>query len=959
MSSLRNSVLKHLSEQNKVLDTSKLSEFNPVTIYRNVNSDNCENELKNDEIHLQNELSVDQEQDPSDLVQLSDLIDRPEDRPISPFSCASELLRMTPLLSNLENLSSRAASPKVYEDISSNIVNREFEPQDVYMKPDKISANFPCIEDPMHDSFTITTPFVNNLEVEPIANAFKDNKNLSVDSFENKICTKNTSTPKQNELKSLSVGINSQALEELEMVEVFMIVEEESENFDNNDKEYNNMEIEQESDKAFENSVEELIQHLSNEQETANKSSESQRSNKKKKINQESKKNTHNSGSVHINQLIRKNTPGNNLDTNDQNLTSRQESTNSSPELQINKKRKKKNSETQQIINDSSRTDTTEEQSRSKQDSIDSHNSSASRQLKKNKKVEKQIRKKQLEKKKYPMLPPCSEQCIKNCGTKFTQKERRSIWKDFRNLDKQNQRNFISRNVLKRPKQISTKRGSRRHNTMQWKLKEIPVCKQFFLNTLGFKYDHTVFTILKANFKCGITNPLVQQAAPEQRGRTAWNKISDESKDNIISFINRSQPTVSHYNVSHAPNRKYLPSGISFSDIYKDYLIYCAENNLKDCSWSYFHKIIKMMNLSTSNPHQDLCTVCTNHAEDHPQNDDNEDQTHSCAECNCKSCEVFEQHITNKRLSRQCLDEDIKNKTPHTKIFTADMQKVILMPKLTVKDCFFSRKLVLINETFASPGKNEPAYCVVWHEGEGGRGATNVASAYVNFFTKYCRDLKSVINYVDNCAAQNKNRILFSALLRLVNSSAITNLEKIKIIYLEPGHTYMAADTIHANISMKLSRSKNIYDKDDFIEKIKESRKNINVLELTHKDMIVFTDDLKVKFPKDYNISSLKVVEFRRGTTSIFLKKAYDEENFREFPALKRSVSYLVNDKDKSEVLNLLETLKRETQPRGISSAKKQDLLKLCASMPASRRKFYEELPINEAVQDLDRNIGI
>ncbi|KAI5632050.1 hypothetical protein NE865_15233 [Phthorimaea operculella] len=953
MSTLRNSVLKHLSATNKVLDTSKLSETNPVTIYRNVNSENCENECRNDEFHLQNELSVIQDNDPSELVQLSDLIDCSEDRPISPFSCASELLRMTPItLSNLDNISSRAASPKVYEDISSNIVRRKSELQEVLTKPKSFSTNFPCIDDQIHDSFTITAPFVLNLEEKSDENAFEDcNKtNLNVTSFQNQICTKNTSTPKHSELKSIPVAKNSHTLDDVETVEVFMIVEEESKKIENSVAEYNNIVVEEEVDKNFENSVEELIQNLSNEQDSVSKSSESKKSKKRKR-----KKSSHgsqdNTGNF-----------GDNVETNNQNMSSAQESTNSSSELHINKKKKqnKANTEAQEIINDSSRVDTTSEKSRSKQNSLDSQNSSQSRQLKKNKRVRNQIRKKQLEKKKYPMLPSCNEQCIKRCGTKFTQKERRSIWKDFRNLDKQNQRNFISRNVLKHPKQISTKRVSRRHNTLNWKLKEIPVCKQFFLNTLGFKYDHTIFTVLKANFKHGIQNPLVQQAAPEQRGRSIpWNTKSQESKDNIINFINRSQPTVSHYNISHAPNRKYLPSGISFSDIYKDYLRYCADKNLQDCSWSFFHKIIKKMNLSTSNPRQDLCTVCTNHAEEHPQNDENKDETHSCAECNCKSCEVFEQHNKNKRLSRQCLDEDIKNKKRDTQIFTADMQKVILMPKLTLKDCYFSRKLVLINETFASPGKNEPAYCVVWHEGEGGRGATNVASAYINFFTKYCRDLKSAIAYVDNCAAQNQNRILFSALLRLVNSPALTNLETIKIVYLEPGHTYMAADTIHANISMKLSRSKNIYDKDDFIEKIKESRKNMNVLELTHVDMFVFTDDLKGKFPKDYNISALKVVEFRRGTTSIFLKKAYDDETFKEFSALKRSASYLDIDENQSHTLNLLEPLNRETEPRGISSAKKQDLLKLCASMPASRRIFFENLPVNDTVQDLDRDIDI
>ncbi|KAL4720212.1 hypothetical protein ACJJTC_018658 [Scirpophaga incertulas] len=256
------------------------------------------------------------------------------------------------------------------------------------------------------------------------------------------------------------------------------------------------------------------------------------------------------------------------------------------------------------------------------------------------------------------------------------------------------------------------------------------------------------------------------------------------------------------------------------------------------------------------------------------------------------------------------MDEDVKNIDPNTKFFTAYMQKVILMPKLTVKECFFSRKLVLFNETFVSPGKNQPAYCILWHEGESGRNAYNVASAK------------------------------FSKL----------NIKTIRIVYLEPGHTYMAADAVHANISMKLAQNKNIYDKNDFTQKIKESRKNLDVLEITHQDMIIFKDDFKRVFPKEFKITSLKIVEFRKGFQSIFLKKSYDDETFKEFPALKPEVQTLFQE----EKEDLFKSLKRETEPRGIRLAKKQELLKLCPCMPASRRRFFENLTVNENAKDLD-----
>ena len=54
-------------------------------------------------------------------------------------------------------------------------------------------------------------------------------------------------------------------------------------------------------------------------------------------------------------------------------------------------------------------------------------------------------------------------------------------------------------------------------------------------------------------------------------------------------------------------------------------------------------------------------------------------------------------------------------------VSTVDMQKALCMPKMPTNDYYFSRKLVLFIETFASPGKNAPATCILWHEGEAGR----------------------------------------------------------------------------------------------------------------------------------------------------------------------------------------------------------------------------------------------
>ena len=61
-------------------------------------------------------------------------------------------------------------------------------------------------------------------------------------------------------------------------------------------------------------------------------------------------------------------------------------------------------------------------------------------------------------------------------------------------------------------------------------------------------------------------------------------------------------------------------------------------------------------------------------------------------------------------------------------VTSVDMQKALLMPKLEVKDYYFSRKLVLFNETFTTPGSNEESLCIVWHKRKAGRSASNVSN---------------------------------------------------------------------------------------------------------------------------------------------------------------------------------------------------------------------------------------
>lgn len=161
------------------------------------------------------------------------------------------------------------------------------------------------------------------------------------------------------------------------------------------------------------------------------------------------------------------------------------------------------------------------------------------------------------QKKKHPIRPCCD--CQKKCAINVPQTERESIYDQFWSMDRQRRRNFLSRQVQQLPTKIKTTGSStRRHNTLIWTLNDFKVCKTFFLNTLGFTNDEAVQAVLKANVLSKNKNTTVS-AAPDLRGRhPSATAFSKEYTDEMRNFILKYNPLPSHYNLKHAPNRRYL-----------------------------------------------------------------------------------------------------------------------------------------------------------------------------------------------------------------------------------------------------------------------------------------------------------------------------------------------------------------------------------------------------------------
>ena len=521
----------------------------------------------------------------------------------------------------------------------------------------------------------------------------------------------------------------------------------------------------------------------------------------------------------------------------------------------------------------------------------------------------------------------------------------------FWNLSFDRRRDWIVSNVNQIPKQrvTNTNKKSRRSNTIVWSMGSKKVCKSFFLNTLGYSNDKVVVAALK-NASVAVLSTdseLVVGAHGDGRGHhKPANKFPEDFSKQVVDHIESYRPQISHYKREHAPHRRYLPSDLSVRDMHRHFIDKQKVENGRTCSYGYYLQIFTSMNISFSQPSNDLCHTCLVHDNSHPKAED-----HTCSTCNCDTCLNYPEHKLRASQARHAMEADTSRMQTDDNLLvtTVDLQKAITMPKVPTKEHFFSRKVVVFNETFACPQKNGPVLCVVWHEAEAGRKAFNITSAFLSFI-RHNRDKGEIIMFCDNCSSQNKCWPLFSALVRIVNDPSL-GTQCITLKYLEKGHTFMQADSVHGSIGKKMNSHESIYDFKDFVEVIKSSRKAMECLTLDHKSMYQFENESKKM--KGFLLSEVRVASFRRGSVCLYCKKSHDQVEFKEVNFLRKTsereiVTLLQQKQSPVDVIPCMPT------PRGISQAKKAEVLKLAAVMPPHKRTFFEGLNVNDDVPDLE-----
>ena len=304
----------------------------------------------------------------------------------------------------------------------------------------------------------------------------------------------------------------------------------------------------------------------------------------------------------------------------------------------------------------------------------------------------------------------------------------------------------------------------------------IPVCKQFFLQTLGIRPRLVEYSIHNA------VNGFAKQ---DSRGNhRAHNKTRDCVTETVRCFI-RSLPAVPSHYCRASTNRLYLPSSLqNLKRLYLGYKLHMQQQtvgnsqlNTSVASQNVFESVFRNeFNIGFHGPKKDKCSKCEKF-----KNIPTEMRSNDIIQ-------EYEQHQAEKQATYAEHKHDQQLRTENSDVLCAsfDLQKVLSTPYGDSVLLFYARKYSVYNFSIYESCTRR-GFCYVWGEADAKCGAFEISTCLYKWLTSVdnLQLAKKVILYCDCYSGQNRNRVVV-AMLRyaLINCNYI---ETVHLKFLLPG----------------------------------------------------------------------------------------------------------------------------------------------------------------------------
>ena len=384
----------------------------------------------------------------------------------------------------------------------------------------------------------------------------------------------------------------------------------------------------------------------------------------------------------------------------------------------------------------------------------------------------------------------CGLGCRNHCHMKIHPNQREKVFKEFWKLKHKEKWIFLRKFTEEEtPKERRPGKSDReREITIKDFLplnkdEKVKVCRTMFLST----FDISPQWVRTARSKDA--NSLVMDS-PKTGKHPNHAQVDEEIKQSVRQHI-ESFPTVPSHLCRARSGRKYFEAGMNITKLWMLYLKHMQEASpgKKPASLRQYRDIFNNeFYIFFHHPKKDQCEICfifQRLSEDARKKDQ----------------EKYDTHMRRKMEANALKESDKQAALANPDIVYAcyDLQKVMNLPKSPVGRLYYLRKLNVYNFTiWAVHGRKKTRICFVWDETEYLRGAQQVLSAVYMFIEEMWRlyRVKEFRFWSDNCSGQNKNKFLYS----MYTKAAATFGVKIQHRYMEKGHTYNEADSMHHTI---------------------------------------------------------------------------------------------------------------------------------------------------------------
>lgn len=573
------------------------------------------------------------------------------------------------------------------------------------------------------------------------------------------------------------------------------------------------------------------------------------------------------------------------------------------------------------------------------------------------------VSKKGIIKKRKEIKEPCK--CRLKCYEKINGEQRKNIFEDFYKLPRAGQDQYIAETVKETKKgrerlRESTKTKkikdeSRRTYTRKYYItntdgQSTEVCQTMYLNTLDITLKKARVIVEKK--RASHSNI----CSKDSRGKHSnHRRIPEDRKDIIRKHIDSFPKYSSHYSRERT-SKKYLSPDLSIALMYKLYCINCTENNLPYEKESQYRKIFnEEFNFSFHTPANDTCAKCDRlnlslRALESKQFSPEEEGT------KLKLLYEKEQHLNLAESAYKQKKSDKENSKKDRLIVTAsfDLEKCLPTPYLRNGVSFYKRQLWTYNLTIYETNiLGSVGICFLWNETVAGRGGQEIASCVRKFISSLPNEVEVLNLWSDSCSGQNRNIFMCTMLCYVIHEmkQAGKNLKEIHHKFMEPGHTHMEADTIHAAIeSSKKKTTVEIEVPHDWTNFIKSVRRSppLEVIEMQQMDFLNFKSLLTSKLVHRKQNEEGEVIPWMRikwikvtnkNLYRCFYKTSLEEdEQFKKIDLRRGSIRNRENDMN----IEKLEPINLESLP--LADLKVSNLQELLPYISDYNKPFFKNL---------------